>query len=151
MLERRELIGVLAAATAQTPRHQAGNELSRSVPSFSVQACSLITRADVKKATGRDDSNKAGRSAGADSSAIRCSQRVSRRENPSPATPRSRRDVTDLRTRVVAICDTVIVQFLKHNYPPRGRLHWLDPELARYTTCGNRIQRPGSRQHRVST
>ena len=44
----------LAPAAAQTPREQAGKELARKVPAGSVQACSLLTRADVKKATGRD-------------------------------------------------------------------------------------------------
>jgi len=41
-------------AAAQTPREQAEKELARKVPADSVQACSLITRADVKKATGMD-------------------------------------------------------------------------------------------------
>jgi hypothetical protein len=45
---------VAAAAAAQTPRQQAEKELARKVPAGSVQACSLITRADVKKATGQD-------------------------------------------------------------------------------------------------
>jgi hypothetical protein len=44
----------LVPAAAQTPREQARKELARKVPAGSVQACSLITRADVKKATGRD-------------------------------------------------------------------------------------------------
>lgn len=44
----------LVPAAAQTPRDQAEKELARKVPMGSVQACSLITRADVKKATGRD-------------------------------------------------------------------------------------------------
>ena len=44
----------LVPAVAQTPREQAEKELARKVPTGSVQACSLITRADVKKATGRD-------------------------------------------------------------------------------------------------
>ena len=44
----------LVPAAAQTPREQAEKELARKVPTDSVQACSLITRADVKKATGRD-------------------------------------------------------------------------------------------------
>jgi len=39
---------------AQTPRAQAEKELARKVPAGGVQACSLITRADVTKATGRD-------------------------------------------------------------------------------------------------
>ncbi|HEU0199322.1 MAG TPA: hypothetical protein VFR86_02705 [Burkholderiaceae bacterium] len=39
---------------AQTPREQAGKELARTVPAGSVRACSLITRDDVKKATGSD-------------------------------------------------------------------------------------------------
>ena len=41
-------------AMAQVPREQAAKELARKVPAGSVQACSLITRADVTKATGRD-------------------------------------------------------------------------------------------------
>ena len=41
-------------AAAQTPREQAQKELARKVPAGSVQACSLITRADVTKATGRN-------------------------------------------------------------------------------------------------
>ena len=41
-------------ALAQTPREQAEKELARKVPAGSVRACSLITRADVKKATGRE-------------------------------------------------------------------------------------------------
>lgn len=41
-------------AVAQTPREQAEKELARNAPASSVQACSLITRADVKKATGRE-------------------------------------------------------------------------------------------------
>ena len=44
----------LVPAAAQTPRDQAEKELARKVPAGSVQACSLITRADVKQATGRD-------------------------------------------------------------------------------------------------
>ena len=44
----------LVPAAAQTPREQAEKELARKVPAGSVQACSLITRADVKQATGRD-------------------------------------------------------------------------------------------------
>jgi hypothetical protein len=39
---------------AQTPRQQAEKELARTVPADSVQACSLITRADVERATGRN-------------------------------------------------------------------------------------------------
>jgi hypothetical protein len=39
---------------AQTRSQQAEKELARKVPAGSVQACSLITRADVKAATGRD-------------------------------------------------------------------------------------------------
>jgi hypothetical protein len=45
---------LLIPATAQTPRAQAEKELARKVPAGSVQACSLVTRADVTKATGRD-------------------------------------------------------------------------------------------------
>lgn len=41
-------------AAAQSPREQAKKELARKAPASSVQACSLITRAEVKKATGRD-------------------------------------------------------------------------------------------------
>ena len=44
----------LVPAAAQTPRQQAEKELARKVPTGGVQACSLITRADVKKATGSD-------------------------------------------------------------------------------------------------
>jgi len=44
----------LIPATAQTPRAQSEKELSRKAPVDGVQACSLITRADVTKATGRD-------------------------------------------------------------------------------------------------
>lgn len=44
----------LLPAMAQTPRQQAEKDLARKAPAGSVQACSLITRADVKKATGRD-------------------------------------------------------------------------------------------------
>jgi len=44
----------LVPAMAQTPREQAEKELARKVPASSVQACSLITRADVNKATGED-------------------------------------------------------------------------------------------------
>ena len=41
-------------ADAQTRSEQAEKELARKVPAGSVPACSLITRADVKAATGRD-------------------------------------------------------------------------------------------------
>lgn len=44
----------LVPAAAQLPREQAAKELARKVPAGSVQACTLITREDVKKATGRD-------------------------------------------------------------------------------------------------
>ena len=44
----------LDPALAQTAQAQAQKELARAVPAGSVQACSLITRADVNKATGRD-------------------------------------------------------------------------------------------------
>jgi hypothetical protein len=44
----------LVPAAAQTPRELAEKELARKVPGGSVQACSLITRADVKKVTGND-------------------------------------------------------------------------------------------------
>lgn len=44
----------LVAAVAQTPQKQAEKELARKGPSGNVQACSLITRADVKNATGQD-------------------------------------------------------------------------------------------------
>lgn len=44
----------LAPAAAQTPRVQAEKELARKMPTGDVQACALITRADVRKATGRD-------------------------------------------------------------------------------------------------
>jgi hypothetical protein len=39
-------------AAAQHPRAQSEKELSRNVPADSIRACSLITRADVTKATG---------------------------------------------------------------------------------------------------
>ena len=48
------LFVALVPAAVQTPREQAEKELARKVPAGSVQACSLITRADVKQATGRD-------------------------------------------------------------------------------------------------
>src|SRR4051795_4090459 len=48
------LILALMPAAAQTPRARAEKELNREVPAGSVQACSLITRADVVKATGRN-------------------------------------------------------------------------------------------------
>ena len=44
----------LVPAAAQSPREQAKKELERKVPAGSVQACFLITRADVKKATVSD-------------------------------------------------------------------------------------------------
>ena len=44
----------LIPATAQTPRAQSEKELSRKAPVDGVQACSLITRADLTKATGGD-------------------------------------------------------------------------------------------------
>ena len=44
----------MVPAEAQTARQQAEKELARKTPAGSVQACSLITRAEVKKATGRD-------------------------------------------------------------------------------------------------
>ena len=44
----------LVASIAQTKLEQAQKELTRNVPAGSLQACSLITRADVQKATGRD-------------------------------------------------------------------------------------------------
>jgi len=44
----------LVPAAAQTGRAQAEKELARDMPAATVPACSLITRADVKKATGRD-------------------------------------------------------------------------------------------------
>jgi hypothetical protein len=39
---------------AQTPQEQAAKELAREVPPGTLPACSLITRADVQKATGRN-------------------------------------------------------------------------------------------------
>ena len=48
------LFVVVPAAIAQTPRAQAEDELARKVPTGGVPACSLITRAEVKKTTGRD-------------------------------------------------------------------------------------------------
>jgi len=44
----------LLPAVGQTSQKQAEKELARKVPSGSVRACSLITRADVEKATGQD-------------------------------------------------------------------------------------------------
>ena len=44
----------LMSAAAQTPRVQAEKELVRKLAAGNLQACSLITRADVAKATGRD-------------------------------------------------------------------------------------------------
>lgn len=43
-----------APAVAQTRREDGEKELKRKVPADSLQACSLITRAEVEKATGRD-------------------------------------------------------------------------------------------------
>ena len=43
-----------AAQASQTAREQAAKELARKTPAGSVQACTLITRADVQKATGRN-------------------------------------------------------------------------------------------------
>ncbi|HET9846207.1 MAG TPA: hypothetical protein VFQ02_10660 [Nitrospira sp.] len=43
-----------AMLEAQTPRRQAEKELERKAPNAGVEACSLITRADVTTATGRD-------------------------------------------------------------------------------------------------
>jgi hypothetical protein len=49
------LLGLaIPQAAAQTRYEQAQKELARKVPAGTVQACSLITRADVKKATGRE-------------------------------------------------------------------------------------------------
>ena len=45
---------VPVAVEAQTTRQQAEKELQRRAPNAGVEACSLITRADVKAATGRD-------------------------------------------------------------------------------------------------
>ena len=45
---------VPAGVEAQTPRQQAEKELQRKAPNAGVEACSLITRADVKAATGMD-------------------------------------------------------------------------------------------------
>ena len=44
----------LVPTAAQTPREQAEKELARKVPEGGVKGCSLITRADIKRATGRD-------------------------------------------------------------------------------------------------
>ena len=44
----------LVRAAAQSPSEQAKKALAQKVPAGSVQACSLITRADVTKATGLD-------------------------------------------------------------------------------------------------
>jgi len=48
------LLLVPIALEAETPRQQAEKELQRKAPNAGVEACSLITRADVKAATGRD-------------------------------------------------------------------------------------------------
>ena len=45
---------VPTAVESQTQRQQAENELNRPAPNAGLEACSLITRADVKNATGRD-------------------------------------------------------------------------------------------------
>jgi hypothetical protein len=45
---------VPTAVESQTQRQQAEAELKRAAPNAGVEACSLITRADVKAATGRD-------------------------------------------------------------------------------------------------
>ena len=42
------------ALEAETTRQQAEKELGRTAPNAGLEACSLITRADVKNATGRD-------------------------------------------------------------------------------------------------
>jgi hypothetical protein len=47
-------LALVMPAAAQSPREQAKKELDRKVPAGSVQACTLITRAEVTKATGRD-------------------------------------------------------------------------------------------------
>jgi hypothetical protein len=44
----------LAPAAAQTRVEQGQKELTRKVPAGTVQACTLLTRAEVEKATGRD-------------------------------------------------------------------------------------------------
>ena len=43
-----------AGVEADTSRQQAEKELGRTAPNAGLEACSLITRADVKHATGRD-------------------------------------------------------------------------------------------------
>jgi len=45
---------VPSGVEAQTPHQQAEKELTRPAPNAGLEACSLITRADVKNATGRD-------------------------------------------------------------------------------------------------
>ena len=45
---------VPTAVGSQTQRQQAEKELTRPAPNAGLEACSLITRADVKNATGRD-------------------------------------------------------------------------------------------------
>ena len=45
---------VPAGVEAQTPHQQAEKELGRKAPNAGLEACSLITRADVKAATGKD-------------------------------------------------------------------------------------------------
>jgi len=47
-------LALALCAAAQTPRQQAEKELSRKMPAGTFQACSLVTRADVRKAIGRD-------------------------------------------------------------------------------------------------
>lgn len=44
----------VVSAAAQTPRAQAEKEMTKKVPAGNVQACALITRADITKVTGRD-------------------------------------------------------------------------------------------------
>lgn len=48
------LLFVPVALEAETQRQQAEKELKRAAPNAGLEACSLITRADVKNATGRD-------------------------------------------------------------------------------------------------
>ena len=48
------LLLIPVALEAETTRQQAEKELGRTAPNAGLEACSLITRADVKNATGRD-------------------------------------------------------------------------------------------------
>ena len=59
---------VPAGVEAETTRQQAEKELQRKAPNAGLEACSLITRADVKAATGTP--NPPARAAGCATSAL---------------------------------------------------------------------------------